>query len=246
MDPCLSKARMEEAWQETWTMNPFSTLLSDAILFDRDASTYSETNFFQSNRCAKASFLNAVLSIECAANSCLARIKYPGLVIEYLDKATILDKYQILYSSSSGKDIDRGGKHFQVVKELFHLRNLYVHPKVQKITTNIKLNAAEQKTYEKAAEFQKNSQFLQLPFDFDTWSAKQSTTIVKAVLEFFNHFFLELCKLDAKACSELLSVFVKGPVNTATLLAMEHEEVLKTVKAIYGVEIQFLVFGPAA
>lgn len=227
-------------------MNPFSALLSDAIRFDRDALSYSETDFFQSNRCAKAAFLNAVLSIECAANSCLARMKYPAAVLEYLDKANILDKYQILYSSSSGNDIDRGGKYFQAVKELFQLRNLYVHPKVQKIATNISLNPQGQKTYEKSAESQKLSQFLKLPFDFDSWSATHSFVVIKAVLQFSNHFFIELCKLDAKKCSEFLYVFVQGPSNTASLLADNHEEVLKTSKAVYGIEIKFLVLNAAA
>lgn len=226
-------------------MNPFFALLSDAIRFDRDAATYLDTDFFRSNRCAKAAFLNAVLSIECAANSCLARMKYPAQVLEYLDKASILDKYQILYSSCSGKDIDRGSNHFQAVKELFRLRNQYVHPKVQKVTTNITINRQGQRKYEKSAEAQKATQFLQLPFDFDSWSATHSFVVMKAVLNFFNHFFIELCNLDAKKCSELLSVFVQGPVNTATLLAIDHEDVLKKAKEIYGIEIKFLVLEPA-
>jgi len=233
---------MPKVWYENWTMNSFSSLLADAIAFDFQAQQKSTSDFAATNRYSKASVINAILSIEAAANSCIARMTYPEMVVQQLDKLSTLDKYDVLYTARFGKKVDRGSKSFQVVRELFQLRNRYVHPKLEKIKTKIAITKKNEKTYEKAPKHCKNTPILKIPYDFNIWTGKHSRKVVKEAIIFFNHFFTELCGLDAKECSELLSVFVKGPVNTATFLAAHEIDILKKAQEKYGVEINFLVF----
>jgi hypothetical protein len=223
-------------------MNLFANLLTDAIAFDIQAREKDVLDFPTINRYSKASLINAVLSIESGANSCIARMTYPELVIEQLDKLSVIDKYDILYTARYRKKIDRGSKPFQVVRELFHLRNRYVHPKLQRIKTKIAIDERGVRTYEKASGHKKNTPILKIPYDFTTWTGEHSRKLVRETIVFFNHFFSELCGLSAKECSDLLLLFVKGPANTATFLAVHEIDILKKVKNEYGVEIRFLVY----
>lgn len=233
---------MSQSWYETWTMNSFASLLTDAIAFDIQAQAKDVLDFPTINRYSKASVINSVLSIESGANSCIARMTYPELVIQQLDKLSVIDKYDVLYTARFGKKIDRGNKPFQVVRELLQLRNRYVHPKLERIKTKIAINEKGDKIYEKAPEHKKNTSILKVPYDFTTWTGEHSRKVVRETIIFFNHFFSELCGLGAKECTDLLSVFVKGPANTATFLAVHEIDILKKVKNKYGVEIRFLVY----
>jgi len=233
---------MDDSWVETWTMNPFAGLLTDAIVFDGFAHTTEIEDFPAVNRYAKAAVTNAVLAIEAGANSCLARMTYPEIVVKQLDKLPVVDKYDVLYVSMLGKKLDRGCRHFQAIKELFQLRNQYVHPKIKKVEMKIKSSGNGRKTYQKDMEYKKTSPVLKIPYDFSTWTGEHSRSVVKATISFLNYFFVELCGLNSEKSSELLSVFVKGPVNTATLLSASERDVLHRVKGHYGLEVKFLVF----
>jgi len=223
-------------------MNSFANLLTDAIAFDIQAQAKEVLDFPTINRYSKASLTCAVLSIESGANSCIARMTYPELVIQQLDKLSVIDKYDVLYTARFGKKIDRGSKPFQVVRELFQLRNRYVHPKLEKIKTKIAISQKDERTYEKEPEHKKNTPILKVPYDFATWTGDHSRKVVRETVIFFNHFFSELCGLSAKECSDLLALFVKGPANTSTFLAVHEIDIIKKVKNEYGVEIKFLVY----
>lgn len=233
-----------ESWQEKWTMNSFASLLTDAIAFDLQAQTKDILDFPTINRYSKASILNSIFSIEAAANSCIARMEYPKLIIEQLEKLSIIDKYDILYTaqSKSRKSINKGITHFQIIKELFYFRNRYVHPKIIEKETKVKINKNKNNTkiYEQTPKL---TQILKIPYDFNTWTGEHSHTVVKKTIIFFNYFFIDLCRLTKKQSSELLSVFVQGPVNTATVLAVHEVQILKKVKNTYGVEINFFNFN---
>jgi hypothetical protein len=79
---------MSKAWYENWTMNSFPSLLADAIAFDFQAQQKSTLDFPATNRYSKASVINAILSIEAAANSCIARMTYPEMVIQSAKRLT--------------------------------------------------------------------------------------------------------------------------------------------------------------
>ena len=213
---------MQEGWEETWTITAFADMLTDAIMFDVDAYKFTDSDFSEENRYAKAAILNAILSVECAANCCVARMKYPPLVLDQIDKLSVINKYDLLYSARYNKKLDRGSKAIQSIQELFGLRNKYVHPKIQKVTNKMSVNEKGEKTYERSPEHTKYTQVLRLPHDFNTWTTENSRTVLKAILTFFNYFFSELCGLDSESSSKLLLVNAKGPQNTASFLA-EHQ-----------------------
>ena len=233
---------MEGKWSEEWTMNSFTSLLTDAIEFDILAQNRQSYPFTSINRFCRASFISAVLSIESAANSCVARMNYPKLVVEQIDKLSTLDKYAVLYSARFQKNINRGNKPFQVVKELFYLRNRYMHPKLENRKIDIEVDPLGRKVYENAPSKKTKVDVLKIPIDFTTWTGDHTRIIVKEVIAFYNYFFSKLCGLGVEECSQLLSVFVKGPANTATLLPTHEIEILRKVKEEYGIEISFLAF----
>jgi hypothetical protein len=231
---------VSKPWNETWTVNWFAGLLADAVKFDQQAQAVASLDFPTVNRFARVSVTSAVLAIEAAANSCMARMEYPTIVLKQLDKLSTIDKYDALYTSRFAKNIDRGSAPFQAVAELFGFRNRYVHPKLAKIDVRISIDEKGSKTYEKGADQQKKTSHLGIPFDFATWTGEHSRIAVKETILFFNHFFCDLCGLGKQECSALLSVFVKGAAGTATFLAVHEAAVLRDVEQTYGVEIKFL------
>lgn len=233
---------MCDTWKETWTFNAFASLLSDAIAFDIQAQNGNSQDFTTVNRYAKASFINAAFSIESAANACIARLQYPEIAIDQIDRATVIDKFDILYQVNSEKKVDRGSKPFQCVREIIGLRNGYVHPKLDKVQLNISQAEDRDRTYERPEEHTKETRFLKIPRKFDIWTGKESRVVVKETISFLNHFFIELCFLTPKKCSDLLAIYTKGPNHTATFLAKHERELFENVQEEYEMEIKFLVF----
>ncbi|MEJ0084493.1 MAG: hypothetical protein WDO72_02315 [Pseudomonadota bacterium] len=231
---------VEDPWTETWTVNWFAALLADAVSFDQQAQAAAPVDFPTVNRFARAAITSAVLAVEAAANSCMARMEYPAIVVKQLDKLSTIDKYDALYASRFAKNIDRGSAPFQVVAELFGFRNRYVHPKLAKIAVRISIDDKGSKRYEKDAEQQKKATHLGIPFDFATWTGEHSRVAVKETILFFNHFFSDLCGLDKQECTALLSLFAKGAAGTANLLAVHETTILRGAEQTYGVEIKFL------
>lgn len=233
---------MSETWKETWTFNAFASLLSDAIAFDIQAQNGEFQDFPIVNRYTKASFINAAFSIESAANACIARLQYPEIAIDQIDRATVIDKFDILYQVSSGKKVDRGSKPFQCVREIIGLRNGYVHPKLDKVQLNISQTEDKDRTYERPEEHTKETQFLKIPRKFDIWTGKESRVVVKETISSLNHLFIELSSLTPKKCSDFLAIYTKGPNHTATFLAKHERELFEKAQEEYKMEINFLVF----
>jgi len=233
---------MSKTWKETWTFNTFASLLSDAIAFDMQAQNDASQDFPTVNRCAKASFINAAFSIESAANGCIAHLQYPDIAIDQIDKAKVIDKFDILYQVQSGKNIDRGSEPFQCINEIISLRNRYVHPKLDKVQLNISQSEDKGRTYERPEKDTKKTQFLQIPRKFDTWTGNECRIVVEKTISFLNHFFVDLCSLTPKKCSDLLAIYTKGPNHTATYLAKHERELFEKAQEEYKMEIKFLVF----
>jgi hypothetical protein len=72
---------VDDPWTETWTVNWFAGLLADAVSFDQQAQAASPADFPTVNRFARAAVTSAVLAVEAAANSCMARMEYPAIVV---------------------------------------------------------------------------------------------------------------------------------------------------------------------
>jgi len=231
---------MCENWKETWTLNSFADLLSDAIAFDIEAKQHAGKDFPLENRLARSSIMCSAFSLECAANACVERIQYPRIVLKHLDRVRVIEKYDILYTYRFGKSIDHGSKPFQFLRELFRLRNEYVHPKLDKIQMKITQNESSNLFYTKPED--KTTPIMKIPYDFFTWIGEHSKIVVIETLCFLNHFFVELCGLNPEQCSNLLAVHTQRPNQSATFLAKHAREIFDKVKDEYNIEINFLVF----
>ena len=233
---------MTEPREEKWTFTSFPLLLSDAIAFDRLANDASADDHPKKNRYAKASFLNAVLAIECAANCCLARLGRPfsEKAIEWLDKATVLDKYEILLFGKTGKHLDFGSEECQPIKDLITFRNNHVHPKIRTRELKVTRTGPQEHTYEEMKDVG-TSQFLKLPKDMDAWTGEHSRAIVKAALQFFNYFFINQCQMKTDEINRLLST-ISMPSGT-TFQENAASEQFAEVQAIYKTKILFLTLA---
>lgn len=226
-------------WEERWTFSPFPGLLADAIAFDGDANQDTEAFDFR-NRLAKASFACAVLALESAANSCLARMQYPESVRVQLDKAQPLDKFTML-ADASGHLLDKGRREVQAARELMGLRNSYVHPKIQDRSLKMRLNDQGERVYDHLDD--ELTQYLQLPRDFERWHGVHSRAAVRATIEFLNYFFMDLCRLSMEQASSLLCIFARGPVNSSTMLVPSQSDLILTASRTYGHAIRFIRLG---
>lgn len=233
---------MGDNWKETWTLNSFAGLLSDAIAYDIEAKQHAGKDFRLENRLARSSIMCSAFSLECAANVCVERLQYPSIVVEQLDRVGVLDKYDILYVSRFGKNIDRGSKPFQFLRELFHLRNRYVHPKLEKIQMTITQEESGDRFYTKPEDRTKSTPIMKIPGDFFTWTGVHSRVVVVETISFLNHFFVELCGLSPEECSNLLAVHTQRQNQSATFLATHERKTFEKVKDEYKLEIKFLVY----
>jgi len=233
---------MCDNWKETWTLNSFAGLLSDAVAFDIDAKKYADSDFPLENRLARSSVMCSAFSLECAANACIERVQYPRIVVDQLDHMQVLDKYETLYTCRFSKSIDRGSKPFQFLRELFRLRNRYVHPKLEKIQMTISQDESGDRYYKKPDNKTSTTPIMKIPCDYFAWIGVHSRIVVTETLGFLNHFFVELCGLSPEQCSDLLAVHTQGPNQNATYLARHDRKIFEKVKDEYNIEIKFLVF----
>ncbi len=233
---------MCDNWKETWTLNSFAGLLSDAVAFDIDAKKHADSDFPLENRLARSSIMCAAFSLECAANACIERLPFPRIVVDQLDRVGVLEKYGILYTYRFNSDIDRGSSHFQFLKELFRLRNRYVHPKLEKVQMTITQDKSGDRYYTKPDNDTSTIPIMKIPCDFFAWVGVHSRVVVTETIRFLNHFFVTLCGLSPEQCSNLLAVHTQAPSHNATYLGRHERKIFEKVKDEYNMEIQFLVF----
>ena len=116
----------------------FFQLLSDAIHFAKLSKETSDQ--YESQRFSRGSILNSILTIESAANCCLASLSGPSKFIDDVEKLTSFSKYDIFSKFRESEYIDRGHHIFQKVAELKKIRDSLVHPKKIKIPVELSLD----------------------------------------------------------------------------------------------------------
>lgn len=165
-----------------------------AILEDDDDYHGSQV----SSTLARASIVSSMLTFECSANCCLDVLPWPRALRDDIDKLPALSKFELfLKSRDATKVIDRGSPAIQGIDDLKSLRDRYVHPKVRRAEwTSL---SATRKTVDLGC-----SQSLKLPIDTDLWMPKHSVVALRAVSQFLNYFFLDLCELSTNQTCELL------------------------------------------
>ncbi len=178
----------------------FEELLYDAVLLAYISSDerQKDDSTTRPNSLARASVLSSILTLECAANCCLAALPWSRALLDDVDKLPFLSKFELFLTGlKQQKTLDRGSLSVQHAIELKNLRNRYVHPKVRKFEWK---QASEREQVAEIGE----TPLLKIPFDVSIWEAAVAISALKATTGFFNYFFLDLCGFDSNTTCEIL------------------------------------------
>ncbi len=185
----------------------FMNLLIDSVVFAQMAEEVGKKKFPEASRFSRASILNASLSVECAANCCIARLRNGGRFKDDIDKMPFISKFELyLGLTFNGVSLNRGCDEIEKMKELKAVRDSLVHPKRKTAAAQvIKPNVVKGEWGEwpklKISRLEKS------------WNHESAVIVLKATSDFYNYFFLTLCKYNHhQVCSLLMSDFVfKSP-----------------------------------
>ena len=148
----------------------------------------------------RASVLMSVLSLECAANCCIEALGLPGSFKRDVDQLPFLSKFELFLKLRSPTTcFDRGRFEVQAVAELKTIRDALVHPKIRRAPwVEIEPNLAEADHGE--------YKLLRIPRSASQWFSREATVALRAVSDFLDLVFLDLCALDRNvACDILMS-----------------------------------------
>lgn len=202
---------------ETYYSRKFLALFWDAIRLARMAQETQENDETELS-CARASIMNSIFSLECAANCCIDILPSGDSFKKDIDKLPFLSKFETFLSIIfKDKTIDRGKIEVQAIHELKTIRDSFTHPKIKKAKltttdeneiklkpgagyiTNI-LGTGHTKT--KAYDFG-CTQYLNIPRNI-AWQAEDAILVLHAVTRFMNYFFIDLCSYDSDTISAIL------------------------------------------
>lgn len=189
----------------------FFQLLSDAIHFEMLSKETSDQ--YESQRFARASIINSILTIESAANCCISSIAGPSRFLDDIEKLSSFSKFDIFSKFRESDYIDRGNHKYQKVAELKKVRDASVHPKKIKIPVELSL------------DHEKYENLVELEFSFDAspmpqtnidkssmfWFSKDAQAALEAILEFYDYYFIDILKLKHEEVLGVLgnSLFLK-------------------------------------
>lgn len=186
--------------EEKWLERPFFPLFHDAIQLALVSSDISE-NVENGDSLARSSILNAIFSLEAAANCFLESYETSKHLFKAFEKFGVLEKYEFLLSiKSNGVSFDRGRIEIQKIKELISLRNAYVHPKSLKSTPKYtQIDSTYEYSYKSPI-----TQYLEIPEDSNEWNSNHAKIVINAVADFLSIFLIDLCQLTPREATQFL------------------------------------------
>jgi len=181
----------------------FSHLLEDSLAFLIDADDKAtEKKYEAASRCAKASIFNTLFMYECVANCCLASLDLSRGMYSKIERMDTLSKYEFyLILSTENTKLDRSVVEIERVNELKKLRDNLAHPKITKISYQLSNSKDSILSYEPKLN---KTDKLNLPTDMSRWYVEEALVASKALNEFLNYFFLNLCKINCHTVASLL------------------------------------------
>jgi len=182
---------------------------------------------------ARASIMSSMLTIEAAANCCLDVVPWPRVLRDDIDKLPALSKLELfLKHHDSAKVLDRGVRPVQQIEDLKGLRDRVVHPKIRRAEWTRVNDTTRQVDLGR-------SKVLGLPFDTGSWGPGDAREALRAVTEFFNYFFIEVCGLTSNQTCEIL--VGDGPINleAPTNYQMDGGAELKRAATQWNLDLSF-------
>jgi len=177
----------------------FFVLFEDALNLLSDSEyAIEKEDYYGMQRFARSSIVNSTILLECSANCCLDALKLSNSFKNDLDKLPSLSKFEFyLTSKFRNKNFDRGCNEIQNVAELKTLRDIIVHPKVQKAK------------WERIDENRRQADFgttnkLKLPRTFEDLEYHDAIICLRVLCSFLDHFFRVLCQFDHEYTNRIL------------------------------------------
>ena len=186
----------------------------------------------------RASIIQSIILLECGANYCIGSLALAGRFFDDIDKLPYISKYEFFLSVvKPDKKFDRGCIEIQQVKELKSIRDSYVHPKIKK-EKYFEIGESAWDT-----DFGK-TKMLQIPRAPKDWRPEHTIVVHKAVNEFFNKFFLDLCEFDKDTiCAILLSeneVVIPRSIGKTGNCTIDAIDLLNRAVLEWGIDFKYI------
>ena len=234
--------RIEHIAPEHLHEKAFVTLLSDSIEHAYLATVIPNPG--STARFARSSIVSSALSIESAANICLAALPLsPRFAEEVERKFGPLEKFELILNIHKGPGVfDRGCQAVQRIKDLINLRNDFVHPKSLRlpVQNSWETNGARHATMEAGTYNQ-----LKLGRSYRTWTGDAAVCVVRAVFEFFDQFFFEWCKWEPERTAAVLCPALVGQKEQIASGIVDEIELLGKAETLWKVSLRWLRFDIA-
>lgn len=209
----------------TYYEQPFLKHFLDAIVLCEMAEDLPHLVISRHSSLARASIMASTFSLEAASNILMSPIQAPRRLIELVDQGQVLDKYEFaLFGAQPTKEFDRGSKHAQAVKELFEIRNRYVHPRGQRRTITHRDLGKGAFTILKQ---DKPSNVLELPASPQDWGSQHARRVLQATSDFLDYFAIDLCELEPDLIRRLFLSTIEMDSRAGLLLPNEQRTILR-------------------
>lgn len=182
----------------------FDTLLYDSIDFMFDSLELDPVED-RGHSLSRASIIFSLLLLEAAANTCIEHLDLENSIQREVDRLPILGKFDFyLRTSFRNKQLERGVKQVEWVKELKSLRDGLVHLKPHRVEW-------EKSSETSATTSAVRSKVLDIAINPKFWDGEEAAKVARGVHGFLYYFFKEKCKYSATKVTSLLFSESKVP-----------------------------------
>lgn len=194
----MKKKMQDEA---TVRVHPFPTLIAQSLQLTTLAHEAGPDTV---QVLAKSALVFAVMSLECAATSCLEFTKIPKAPHGKIDRTlSVIDKFDLLHWFAVRAPLDRGQLALQKIDDLVNARNEIVHARIKRQPFGpIREFAAGEEVEVGFDRTLWNA--LRIPKDERSWDGEHAKHAITAAVEFLNYFFFEACRIEEKLVAQML------------------------------------------
>lgn len=223
----------------TWLERPFFDLFCDAIQLARSCSDKGSNDDLR-KLLARAALMNAIFSIEAAANCALRCYPSSRALHESLDKLGILDKFEFLLATRNrNESFDRGRREIQQIQELISVRNKYVHPKSRQRPMQFEAGTAQPAAFTFKTDGGA-TKLLNIPHQRTSWDFQHAQSAIIAVAQFLSLFFVRLCAFSPKDATRYLCNEVLVDDRHIVVFGMDHADQIRFIQLNWNADIAFV------
>lgn len=222
-----------------WLDNAFVTLLADAVEHAYLAKTLNSPGSV--GRLTRSSLICSALSVESAANSCLAHMPVSSpFITRMAEKFSTLDKLEFFLTMTKEPGLfDRGCLTVQRVDDLIKLRNDFVHSKVTRLPVQFSRNGDAPKATVSCGTYN----HLKIDKSYRIWNGDSAITAVQCVFEFFDKFFFEWCDWEPEKTANVLSSALSGKGSRIVSVMPGDVELIGKAGNLWKVPTRWIKFG---